>query len=301
MTVPEGLRKRSRFEPSGVLWRPEAQRYLIVSDDTGQKDDHDRAPWLFSMDARGAVDPEPLVIDAIPEVDDLESIAAGGAGELYVLSSQSHSKHGKRPPARTLLVKLSERGGRLRSERELHLAEMLESLGEGMMAALGRMDGTKDLEIEGMTFHEGALYLGLKGPLDENGRTAIWKIGDPEALFRDNSLELGKFSVWAQVALDADVDGKTVPGGISDLLFAPDGSLVIASTSSRVEGAVESGRLWTVAAPSGGVLTPRVVRTFIGHKPEGLSLSATPGRLAVVFDAGSETPSWMELPWPSHQ
>ncbi len=301
MRVPEGLRKRSRFEPSGVLWQPAAQRYLLVSDDTGQKDDHDRAPWLFAMDVHGSVEPEPLVIDALAEVDDLESITAGTAGEIYVLSSQSQSKRGHRPPARTLLVKLSERGGRLRAEGEIHLADMIEGSGEGLAVIFDRAEAARDLEIEGMTFHDGALYLGLKGPLDAKGRAAIWRIGDPEALFRTRSLDAAKFSVWAHVALDAEVDGKSVPGGISDLLFAPDGSLVIASTSSRAEGAVESGRLWTVAAPSGGLggLAPRLVRTFAGHKPEGLSIGATPGRLAVVFDAGSDTPSWMELPWPA--
>ncbi len=299
MRVPDGLRKRSRFEPSGVLWQPAAQRYLLVSDDTGQKDDHDRAPWLFAMDVHGAVEPEPLVIDALSEVDDLESITAGTAGEIYVLSSQSHSKRGHRPPARTLLVKLAESGGKLRAQGELHLAEMIEARGEGLAALFDRADAVRELEIEGMTFHDGALYLGLKGPLDASGRAAIWRIGDPEALFRTRSLDEAKFSVWARVALDAEVDGKSVPGGISDLLFAPDGSLVIASTASRAEGAVESGRLWTVAAPSGGVLAPRLARTFAGHKPEGLSIAATPGRLAVVFDAGSDTPSWMELPWPA--
>ena len=150
-----------------------------------------------------------------------------------------------------------------------------------------------------MTFHDGALYLGLKGPLDDQGRAAIWKIEDPAALFKSRSIDAAKLSVWARVQVDAEVDGKSVPGGISELLFAPDGSLVLTSTSSRVEGAVESGRLWTVAAPKGGVLAPRLVRTFDGKKPEGLSEAAAKGSLAVVFDAGSDTPSWLTMPWPS--
>jgi multidrug resistance efflux pump len=298
MRVPESLRDASRFEPSGVLWRRDLGRYVIVSDDTGQKNVHDRAPWLFTMDTRGNVDPDPIAIDGIGEVDDLESIAAGASGEIFVLASQSHSKKGRRPASRTAFLKLSAQGSKLRAEGEVHLAELIEAAGSEVAARLGLPSNAQDLEIEAMTFHDGALFLGLKGPLDADGRALIWKLAEPGALFEKKTLDAAGLALWGRVTLDADIDGKSVPGGISELLFLPDGSLAIASTSSREEGTVESGRLWRVAEPAAGTLTARVVRTFHGQKPEGLSLSAAPGRVVVVFDAGRATPSWMELPWP---
>ncbi|MBI5608048.1 MAG: HlyD family efflux transporter periplasmic adaptor subunit, partial [Deltaproteobacteria bacterium] len=53
LDVPEPLRQLSRLEPSGLLWLPERQKYLVVSDDTGHPDRHDHAPWLFELDASG--------------------------------------------------------------------------------------------------------------------------------------------------------------------------------------------------------------------------------------------------------
>ncbi len=74
---------------------------------------------------------------------------------------------------------------------------------------------------------------------------------------------------------------------------------MLASTSSSVEGNLESGRLWHVKQPAPGSLSPRLVRTFQGLKPEGLSLAPTSGKLTIAFDAGSAVPSWLEIPWPN--
>ena len=89
--------------------------------------------------------------------------------------------------------------------------------------------------------------------------------------------------------------GAPTPGGIADLSFLPDGSLVITSTPSTADG--DAGALFHVARPQAGVLSPRLVRRFPGLKPEGISLSLSPGKLMVVFDAGAEVPSFLELPW----
>lgn len=126
----------------------------------------------------------------------------------------------------------------------------------------------------------------------------IWKVADPGALFSDKNLEKAGLSLWGKVRLEAEVDGKTVPGGISELLFWPDGSLALTSTASRDEGLSESGRLWHVASPHGGILEARPIRLFPGRKPEGLSQSADPGKMLIVFDEGERTPSLVEVVWP---
>ena len=83
MKLPAALAQRTRFEPSGILAQSNEQRYLIVSDDTG-RDGDEGAPWIFAMSKEGALQPEPVSIQGIEELVDVEAIAAGSAGEIYL-------------------------------------------------------------------------------------------------------------------------------------------------------------------------------------------------------------------------
>lgn len=305
MTVPPALSIRTRFEPSGVLAREAEGRYLVVSDDTGRAGDEGE-PWLFAMAASGAVESEPVVVSGVREIDDVEAIAAGGAGEVYLLASQSHSKKGKRKPARTALLRSQPEGRGLRVDGEVHLAEQLDADPE-LAAALGLPEGTGALDIEGLGFRDGALYLGVKAPLDARGDAMIWRVASPAALFGGapgggaggRTLRDAGIARWASVRVDVEMDGQATPGGISDLLFLPGGPLVIASTPSTAEGA--AGALWIVDRPDSGTLSPRLIRRFPGLKPEGVSVAlgaeAAAGKLMVVFDTGEATPLFQEIPW----
>ena len=57
---------------------------------------------------------------------------------------------------------------------------------------------------------------------------------------------------------------------------------------------IHDGALFPVVPPSAA---PRRVRSFPGLKPEGLAQSGA--ALVVVFDAGDDTPQWMEQRWPA--
>ncbi len=300
MAVPPALSARTRFEPSGILARGAESRYLIVSDDTG-RDGDEGEPWLFAMSATGAVDAEPVSVGGVHEINDLEAITAGDAGEVYLLSSQSHSKKGKRKPARTALLRLRPEGRGFQVSGETHLAEQLDADSE-LAAALGLPGGTASLDIEGMAFDGGALYLGLKAPLDARGNAMIWKIASPAALFDAapaaagaKGLKSAGISLWASVRLDVELAGQPTPGGISDLVFLQGGALAIASTPSTADGA--AGALWHVDKPNSGELAPRLVERFPGRKPEGLAPSLTAGKLMIVFDAGNGAPLFQEVPW----
>lgn len=300
MAMPQALSARTRFEPSGILARGAESRYLIVSDDTG-RDGDEGEPWLFAMSAAGAVDAEPVPLGGVREINDLEAITAGGAGEIYVLSSQSHSKKGKRKPARTALLRLRPEGRGLQVSGETHLAEQLDA-DPDLAASLGLPGGTASLDIEGMAFEGGALYLGLKAPLDARGNAMIWKITSPAALFDAapaapgaRGLKSAGISLWATVHLDVELAGQPTPGGISDLLFLPGGALAITSTPSTADGA--AGALWRVDKPNSGELAPRLVERFPGRKPEGITPSLTAGKLMIVFDSGDGAPLYQELPW----
>ncbi|MEW5851261.1 MAG: HlyD family efflux transporter periplasmic adaptor subunit [Myxococcota bacterium] len=296
--VPPALAEKYHLEPSGLAWRADLARYLVVSDDTGYSDDDKHAPVLFTLSMDGRVDPQPTAVSGVDELNDLESIAPAPDGSIYVLSSQSVARSGKRKPSRTAFLKLVPSGTGLRVAGKVHLADLLDGLTAEQLKALGLPGNTRALDVEGMAYWQGALYLGLKGPLDAEGRTAIWRLGSPDVLFAGGKVQDAGLGLWARVKLDAEVDGKPAPGGISELLFLPDGTLVVASTPSQAEGGRQTGRLWVVPEPRAGELTPRLVHDFPGLRPEGLSLSPHPGRLAVVFDEGSGHPKWMELPWP---
>jgi multidrug resistance efflux pump len=298
MQISKALRKRSRFEPSGLVWVPRLARYVIVSDDTGQKDGDDHAPWLFTMNAFGKVDPEPLRVSGIKAFNDLESIAQGPNGTLYVLASQTFSKKGKRKPARQAFVKLVPEGRGYRAVAVVRLAQLLDAAAPQVRSALGIQD-TQSLNIEGMTRYKSGLLLALKAPLDERGRAIVWEMPDPARLFAMERLQSADLKLWAKAELSVQADGKNVPGGIADILVLPNGTIALAATASGIRPKQQTGSLWHAPLPTNGLLQAKRIQAFPGLKPEGLALSPNAGRLAVAFDANREIPSFLERSWPA--
>lgn len=297
MVVPAPLKRQSRLEPSGLLWVDSLDRYLMVSDDTGTKAAHDHAPWLFTMDRHGHVDANPRILKGIESVNDLEAITSLTDGLFYILASQSHSRKGKRKKNRQVFLRVALAGTELRVVGVQHLASLLDGAGPSFLAKLG-IDSTAQLDIEGMTVRDGSLLIGLKEPLDAEGRAIIWKLDFPDRLFATGDIRTCGLSWWTSVAMEVKADGTSVKGGISELLTLPDGSLLIGATASGIDADTQDGALYLARTPTSNTMLARQLRAFPGLKPEGLALSPTPGRFTVVFDRGSRTPSWLELPWP---
>lgn len=299
MALPSTLLERTRFEPSALVWSPQLERFVVVSDDTGLADTTEHLPWLFTMDVRGRVDPEPLEIAGIDKLSDLESIAPAPDGGLYVLASQSRSKKGKRPPPRQRLVHVALAPGGARASAVVALAGLLDGAGRKTLTELG-LTSTADLDIEGMTATAaGGLLLGLKQPLGPRHEAQIWHLERPDALLASGELAAGQLKLWGRVPLTVSADGITVPGGVSELLELADGSLLITATASgTAEPTRQDGALFHVA-DKGGLARPRLVRSFPGRKPEGLARSGSGDAIVIVFDAGAEAPLWMEQPWPA--
>jgi len=296
--LPPALAARSRFEPSALLWSAQLDRFVVVSDDTGLADTTEHRPWLFTMNVRGQVDAEPLLIAGIDKLSDLESIAPAPDGGLYVLASQSRSRKHKRPLARQRLVHVALSPGGARASAMVALATLLDSAGREALTNLG-LTSTADLDIEGMTATAaGGLLLGLKGPLGPRDEAQIWHLERPDALLATGDLTAGKLELWGRVPLTVQADGAPVPAGISELLELPDGSLLISATAAgSAEPTRQDGALFHVA-DRGGLGKPRLVRSFPGRKPEGLARSGSGDAIVMVFDAGAEAPLWMEQPWP---
>lgn len=295
------LAARTRFEPSAIAWWPGRERYVVASDDTGLAGTTEHLPWLFTMDASGRIDPQPLVVEGLDSMSDIESIALASDGALYVLASQSRSRKGKRPKARQLFarVELTPTGG-ARLTGSVQLVTLLDLLGSNALAELGLPD-THALDIEGMTATAaGGLLLGLKGPVGSDARAIVWHLPAPDRLLSTGELAAGGLALWGTIPLEVAADGQKVPGGIAELLELPDGSLLVAATAAgEHDPQTQDGALYHVRSRDTRG-EPVLVRTFPGRKPEGLSRSAHGDAIAVVFDAGAGVPQWTEHPWRAH-
>ena len=296
--VPGSLNARTRLEPSGLVWVSRLARFVLVSDDTGVKGKNEDVPWLFTMDTKGRMDRVPVPMVGLEKVKDLEAIASGPGEVLYVLSSQSKSKKGKRPKAREQFMRLVPEGTGYRVNGTVHLATLLDALSPERKEALG-VDEAAELDIEGLCAHEGGLLIGLKSPLRGDGKAMVWRLDRPDRLFDTGSLEDAGIAPWGALKMSVLADGKDVPAGISEILSLPDGALLIAATAASGNPDKQVGGLWWAGAGEDGLLNAVKVRDFEGLKPEGLALSPTPGRLVVTFDTGGDAPLWTELPWPT--
>jgi len=312
LQVPTELATRSRVEASGLVWIPEWRRYLVVSDDTGTKEENDHAPWVLTLGPDGRFDPTPVVVQGLDEVNDLESVARCSDG-LYLLSSQSSSRRGRRPLSRQLLVRAQPGPDRtLRADGAVPLLASLAraAAGKGGRAWLRGLGLTADpgqlaasptapgapqaLEIEGMACVDGALVLGLKEPLGHQREAILWRLEAPGKLLREGAVDRTALSLLGRLHLTEPHTGKSLPMGIAGLSETPGGGLLLTSTlPAPVEG-VMVGALWSVpnlAPDASGLLGAELLRTFPNLKPEGVTVTPD-GSTLLVFDRGKEEPLW---------
>ena len=279
LQVPEALARRTRFEPSGLVWLPERNRVLIVSDDTGFAGRDEHAPWVFSATVDGHVDPEPLRLDGVEAVSDLESATRAADGTLYLLASQSMSRAGRRPVKRQWLLRIRDTGTALAvTGRVAFYDQFVSRLDAGTRAALGATD---ELDIEGVAWHDGGLLFGLKSPLDTNGQARLWYLSDVDTVFRPEAvLAEGQLRLFGTVALPTCA--TAAPGGIADVLVDGRRLLVL----STLPDGPPCGSAWAVDLPLGGN-APRKLADWARVKPEGIT-QVGDGTLLVVFDAGAD-------------
>lgn len=309
LPLPPLLAARTRMEPSGLVWLAERDRYAVISDDTGFADRDEHAPWIFGLDRDGHWDAAPWVVAGLPEINDLESIARAGTGPLWLLSSQSISKKGKRGEARTLLVQVQVAADKLQAVGTASLAVALQHAKDPQrFKELGitqrdhnyvkGADGfDRELEIEGMAADGDGLLLGLKRPLDPRGAAMIWRLANAEDFVRSGKLQAGQLVPFASWPLVVGPPDQPLHAGISDLCKLPDGRLLLLAVAlgDADEGRPERGlhsALFSLRA--GG--QPEKLRDFAGQHAEGVAQAADGHGLTVVFDRGAEVPMWMRLP-----
>ncbi|MGC4114719.1 MAG: hypothetical protein QM765_08940 [Myxococcales bacterium] len=295
VTVPPALAAiTSNPEFSGITWSAALGRYLLVSDDTGLHEDGTaHAPFVLALDEKGRLDETPVPIRGLASLNDPESICPGPAGTFFLVTSHSPNKKGKTKPARRQLLQLALNG------RELEIvgrADLLAVQGGTLLERAG-LPADRPLDIEAIAFRDGALFLGLKSPLADGKHAVIVRFADAEKALKEGVVRASSLTRLAALPLCVPVGAATVCQGVSDLLFLPDGFLVIAANAPKGGPKDGGGALWLAKAPVGSS-PPVLVRRFENLKPEGLSLDSKGTKLVVAFDRDQEQPEWMELPLP---
>ncbi len=293
MLVSADLSRKTRFEPSGVVWLSDIHKYLIVSDDTGIPEaPNDHAPYLFLMDEQGKVESNPVSLAGLRTINDLEAVTSTGEGTFYLVSSQNISKKGKRPGSRELIIKIVPDGGKFRVENQVEFLSLLRrSCTWNELKTLGLQqfedDGQPVLNIEGAAFYNQVLYLGLKEPVTEKG-AVIWKLENVDAVLKNQKLEPGQLSVYGYVNL-GEYDNKAA--SISDLTFNSDGVLWALSTIADAGKEAQMGGLHRINRFADGRLEAIRLFSFPGLKPEGLCFQDSK-HLMIVFDKDNENPAF---------
>ncbi len=290
--VPQALKDKTRFEPSGLIWLHDIQRYLIVSDDTGFKGNNNHAPWLFLMDKNGIMDSEPVAIGGIEQLNDLEAVTMSEDGTIYLMSSQSINKKGKRAKTRQYLLEVEHTGREFKVKRRIEFYKALESAYDdtaldalGLGAQTGKAG--RVLNIEGAAWHKGDLIIGLKEPHSEKG-AIIWRLKNLKQFMENGVLQKNQLERYAELELEA-TDGTV--HGISDLCFDDAGVLYVLSTVPGQSADSQTSMLHTVKNFGPGLLRAGLLKKFEGHKAEGITVYSD-RHITVVFDADSGEPRY---------
>lgn len=282
------------IEASGLLFLPDLKRFLVISDDTPKK-----KALVHLMDTALRIE-KSIPVDGLDKMDDMEAVAEGADGSIFLLSSQSHTKKGKLTEPRKLLVKARRTAASLQLQGKVSLLDVLDKASAANAgkdwAAFVRAGLTgKTTDIEGMAVQGGDLYLGFKAPLLD-GKAVILRIAGIDAMMAGKVPGADAVAIWKSVDL---TDARTsTPSGIADLIFL-EGDAYLISTGTREdakpgqagvesEDARHAGSLWVLRKEAAKAVE---LKDFGGAKPEGLAHVAADKSFYIAFDNGSEKPS----------
>jgi len=297
IAVPAGLAAvTSNPELSGVVWSPLLRRYLVVTDDSGLRDQGtNHEPILLALSEAGVLDQAPISIRGVKKINDPESICAGPEGGYFLVTSHSPNRENRTSPARRQFLHLKEEKGALRVLAGMDLTNI--KGGRPLLDLVGLPTAGR-LDIEAVGYHDGALFLGFKSPLTRQGEAVIARVSNPLAALRSGQLDPAVVERFVAAPLCVDAKGEKVCQGISDMIFLPDGSLLLSANAPKGGPKDHGGAIWHLRAPVGNV-PPVLLYRFDGLKPEGVTVAATGRSLVVVFDCDRETPKWTEIPFPT--
>lgn len=273
------------LEASGITYLDELKSFLVISDDTENK-----RPDLFLMDTSGRITNR-TTIKGLKKINDMESISLSGPDHLYTLSSQSYNKKGIQSPARTLFVQIKRNNNNFECTGSVTLLNLLLSAStnapkEKWAQFIQKANSNKSIDIEGMAVFKDTLLLGFKDP-KINNHAVILAISEFNSVFTSGNLSVNQISLWKKLSL---YDTATATYcGISDMTVY-NNEIYGVSTGVATKNGVNKdvGLLWKYSPSTDSI---RIIRNFIGIKPEGITIFGDPSRYCIVFDNGTEVPS----------
>ena len=142
------------------------------------------------------------------------------------------------------------------------------------------------INIEGVFYQKGNLYLGFKSPLKDM-KAVILRIIDIDKVFEENKLEENSVELWNEFALMDKASESSM--GISDL-YLHDNSVYILSygkveTSGRKK---DEGNLWVYDVERNRLSH---IRHLGNLKPEGITHNPDKKEFVITFDQGRGRPS----------
>ena len=238
--------------------------------------------WIES----GRLDEQTVPIDGVNALDDAEALTGAPDGRTYYLmTSHSPNHKGKVRRSRRQLLRLALEGRRLRVTGSLDLLQD----SDGVVRRLEKLGlpAQTPVDLEGLCFHDGALYVGLKAPLlrqrrggdhasasNQRKRSATASSAPPPSLcggapgwpFGPVGAPPGS-SPWYRKESPICFSRPTVPCTCAPIRRRGD---------RRMAGAACGA--WPLRA-RGGALDAKLLRRFPGLKPEGVTLAPDGGAL----------------------
>ena len=183
------------YEPSGVQQLADG-RLLVVEDESHQplavlslqSDGRLSEQILHSETLSGLISPN----RALGTMEDLEAVAVDGQNRIYVITSHSRKKNGKRTEKREQLIRFVLDGDKVSDIKVLHglrkkISEKHESLEQAFSIRDVKDDG--GFNIEGLSFDrtKQKLLIGLRSPL-KDGNAIVVVVENPLAVFDHNEV-----------------------------------------------------------------------------------------------------------------
>jgi len=129
------------------------------------------------------------------EWDDLEDLSAVDDRRFFAMTSHSRTKKGKLKPERGQLLLISKKKSSFAVEQTWSLREdILSALEESVDVETAEAASPDEggLNVEGLAYHEGQLFLGLRSPLTDKGEALVLRIENAEGLLEGDDPEFGE-------------------------------------------------------------------------------------------------------------
>lgn len=271
------------YEPSAIRQLPDG-RFLIV------EDEREHPLSLATVGADGTVKTSELtagllqMFDSFWKLDDLEGLAADGAGFVYAITSHSRDDDGDEKKSRDKLVRFRVEGDRVVDTKVFDGLKHALTARHAVLTAAAKIRDVKasgGLNIEGLEFSpdQRRLLIGFRSPL-RGGRALIACVENPSEVFASDEAPR-----IAPLLEELDLGGH----GIRGLSFVPTlgAYLVIGGPTSREPGKFD---LWRWSGEPGATAHRMTVPGLRGlEKAEGVTAAVVGGieRIVVVSDDGN--------------